>query len=651
MKPSACRKASFFARFLAGFLIAGQLSWGLPAHAADTLRAGQEAETRAAGLEDTLKAFRKELVKASLQRSLFRLRKAPGGRLTAERLKTIFEISQDRYYKHKDFLLELVRQENIRRAGLKLKKPFIFEQRPQRPPGTDEETLRAAIARSPGGLLSQTTLSRRTKIPYVTVARSRWRVWAQEENELRAKRDPPGDPIYTSVEEAILEVLRKHPGGLLEGNKLAGELDITYETLRNHRYWEIAEKVNKEQGRTGPALIRLSDRTAARAAGAEETLERLSEELVDQASQARLIHDRRSITPLPADWFEKDSSWRRQREQEIQFLSEAYRLQVHMLRQSGLLERVVYPAFGIDLFMLDAATKTLAIDPRTTPARIGTAHAAMKQRFGPFLRSPEEISSSLQIVNAELQDSHDELARFIGDSHAEGPVTLYLHGAGWIGELQQHILDRIHPLLLPGDRVVVFDEPIVEAALRSAGYVDYWTSENVPASALQNIKQANERLGTDPSGGSTFFLSGAAGVAGGLNLHLAEPFSVLIKTAGVEERVRVVIGPSVADKFAGLKTLPGIQERIWIDEESEETIVRLLEAGVEEVQYYGSAREGRRFGAMVAGLLSAQIRSAGDPEFLAQLGNSFLKAGVPQGMIAAGIEALAAGAEELRQAV
>lgn len=55
MNP-ATRTVLFSARFSAGLLIAGQLAWGLPAHALDTLRSGQEAETHSAGLEQTLTA-------------------------------------------------------------------------------------------------------------------------------------------------------------------------------------------------------------------------------------------------------------------------------------------------------------------------------------------------------------------------------------------------------------------------------------------------------------------------------------------------------------------------------------------------------------------------------------------------------------------
>ncbi len=53
MNP-ATRTASLSARFWAGLLITGQLACGLPAQASDTLRTGQEAETRSAGLEKTL---------------------------------------------------------------------------------------------------------------------------------------------------------------------------------------------------------------------------------------------------------------------------------------------------------------------------------------------------------------------------------------------------------------------------------------------------------------------------------------------------------------------------------------------------------------------------------------------------------------------
>ncbi len=123
-----------------------------------------------------------------------------------------------------------------------------------------------------------------------------------------------------------------------------------------------------------------------------------------------------------------------------------------------------------------------------------------------------------------------------------------------------------------------------------------------------------------------------------------------LAAAGAEERTRVVIGRSVAEKFPGLDTLPGMEERFLMIDRGPETVVKLFEAGAEEVRYYGSTEEGRIFQAMTDGLLPVRLHSADEPGFLKQIERALSWAGVPQGMIAAGIEALAAGAEELRQA-
>lgn len=54
MEPSKKMRRFLFVRFLAAFLIVGQLAWGLPPLAADTLRPGQEAESHRTGLEEAL---------------------------------------------------------------------------------------------------------------------------------------------------------------------------------------------------------------------------------------------------------------------------------------------------------------------------------------------------------------------------------------------------------------------------------------------------------------------------------------------------------------------------------------------------------------------------------------------------------------------
>ncbi len=213
---------------------------------------------------------------------------------------------------------------------------------------------------------------------------------------------------------------------------------------------------------------------------------------------------------------------------------------------------------------------------------------------------------------------------------------------------------------------MVFDDPFEEKALRAADYIDDRTFESVSPSVLENIQRANELLRTSPTGASGRDLAGRAGGSSGLDLNLGQTFVILRKAAGAEEKrqeippavpeVRwTVIGPSVARHFSGLEEFAGIERRVLVDPGDPEGRARMLvqmgetEAGA-VAHYYGGLEEAQGLAAMAGRFMEIVPHSYREPGFLNQIDQALIRAGLPTELIAAGIEALAAGMEELRQA-
>jgi hypothetical protein len=100
----------------------------------------------------------------------------------------------------------------------------------------------------------------------------------------------------------------------------------------------------------------------------------------------------------------------------------------------------------------------------------------------------------------------------------------------------------------------------------------------------------------------------------------------------------VVIGRSVAERFPQVKQLAGLEERFLIDE-GPDTMVWLIERGIDSVQYYGGLEEGRRFAAAAQrALISVEQRLANAPTFLAGLEEILTLAGIPSDVVSAGLE-------------
>lgn len=114
--------------------------------------------------------------------------------------------------------------------------------------------------------------------------------------------------------------------------------------------------------------------------------------------------------------------------------------------------------------------------------------------------------------------------------------------------------------------------------------------------------------------------------------------------SAAEGPVAVVIGPSVSVRFGGLEELARLDggRRIFIDRGAD-TVIQLMEAGMEEARYYGGVEEASRFETMGQ---EAGIRVKGylpqEGSFLVQLRNILTLAGVPESVIEAGLEEFAA---------
>lgn len=133
--------------------------------------------------------------------------------------------------------------------------------------------------------------------------------------------------------------------------------------------------------------------------------------------------------------------------------------------------------------------------------------------------------------------------------------------------------------------------------------------------------------------------------AAGLEEMVAERLDGL-RSAAPELRT-VVIGRSVADKFQALRTLAGLEERFLVDEGAD-TVVRLAEWDVSSVAYYGGLEEAGAFASLAEqAFIAVEPHSPSAPTFLAQLREILILAGIPQDVLAAGLEEFAAELESL----
>ncbi len=103
----------------------------------------------------------------------------------------------------------------------------------------------------------------------------------------------------------------------------------------------------------------------------------------------------------------------------------------------------------------------------------------------------------------------------------------------------------------------------------------------------------------------------------------------------------VVIGPSVARQFPQLRGLAGMEEKFVIDNGAD-TIVGLAEKGVTSVEYYGGLEESGRFAAMArSAQITTQSHQPTSARFLDQLREILSAAGIPENVLASGLEEFA----------
>lgn len=104
---------------------------------------------------------------------------------------------------------------------------------------------------------------------------------------------------------------------------------------------------------------------------------------------------------------------------------------------------------------------------------------------------------------------------------------------------------------------------------------------------------------------------------------------------------RVVVGQSVAGHLPQLEKLARLDDHFLVDEGTD-TIVRLIELGTDSVRYYGGLEESQRFAAMAQeALISVEAKLPTAPEFLIQLREILALAGIPEGVLATGLEEFA----------
>ncbi len=202
------------------------------------------------------------------------LEKHPGGLISPKQLAKRAKISEQTLRRHNyQAMRDLQNQHRVTEKPPRRKIYFSVE-----------EAVRDFLQTYPGGLLTMSSLARGIRIPTSTVSRSKWREWVKEQNDWRAAANPPGRPIYLSVEEAILGFLRQHPG-VPTAEKLVKGTGVSYPTLLQYNYRAlIAAERPAEQGGavTGAGLEEdTADRVAAFRAELLEALRPIYPHLAD----------------------------------------------------------------------------------------------------------------------------------------------------------------------------------------------------------------------------------------------------------------------------------------------------------------------------------------------------------------------------------
>ncbi len=122
--------------------------------------------------------------------------------------------------------------------------------------------------------------------------------------------------------------------------------------------------------------------------------------------------------------------------------------------------------------------------------------------------------------------------------------------------------------------------------------------------------------------------------------------------SAIETPKAAVIGGSLAGRFLGLQVLAGMEEHVFLDRgDPAGTAIRLAEQGITHVQYFGGLEETRHFTSSANPLgIEVTARNLQDPTSLFLLREILFAIGVPERVIASGLEELDRGLQELGQA-
>lgn len=172
------------------------------------------------------------------------LRGHPGGLLKAEDLAIKIErhprtITNHHYEKR-------VAVENARRISLKPPLPLILL--------SNEEVIVAELQKYPGGFLTATKLAALTKLSTEALARRNYRRLVKRENGARLRQDPSRMPIALTARQAIIEALRRHPGGPLYRKDLMVTARVDSSNFHKQHYRKLITAENNQRLKLEPPL-------------------------------------------------------------------------------------------------------------------------------------------------------------------------------------------------------------------------------------------------------------------------------------------------------------------------------------------------------------------------------------------------------------
>lgn len=217
-----------------------------------------------------------------------------------------------------------------------------------------------------------------------------------------------------------------------------------------------------------------------------------------------------------------------------------YQLQLQLLQQEGLLQQVVYPKSGLDMRAMAASDRILTIDPDRAVSRkmerpVGAfEHFQTGHANSPIPLTKDELFDRVTHVGRVYEESKTEIADFLRAAGKE-PATLLLKGfLDWGPEVEAPF-QWVDSTLRPGDRLVLFGDKGLRAEFQRAGYREYFST-----SPIQTVLKEVDQLLVSEIGARTPIYPPWAyeeqdldqkAVPSQTTIHLAEPFTVLVKPA------------------------------------------------------------------------------------------------------------------------